>query len=87
MVNFTNEKDGDLNATYYVGVFSISDCVFTINVILERNSSNDIPEIERAVRLYNGVPQKLVRNNFNRLTYLFFRIDKRGNPIEISLVN
>jgi len=56
LVNFTKEKDGKLNMDYYIGVFSISDCVYTINVIVERNESKDVPEIERAVRLWNGVP-------------------------------
>ena len=43
MVNFTKEKDNDLNATYNIGVYAISDSIFTINVILERNLSNNVP--------------------------------------------
>ena len=46
MVNFTRKKDGDLNATYNIGVYSIADCVFTINVIVERYVSGNVPEIE-----------------------------------------
>ena len=49
MVNFTKLKDGNLNGSYYIGVYAISDCAFTINVIVERELGGDVPEIEKAV--------------------------------------
>lgn len=56
LINFTKEKDGKLSMNYYIGVFSISDCVYTINVIVERNEEKEVSATEKAVRLWNGVP-------------------------------
>lgn len=56
MVNFTQEKDGDLNSTYNIGVYSISDCIFTLNVIIERELEEGMHEIEKAIKLHNGIP-------------------------------
>ena len=34
VVNFNNKIDGDLAGNYYIGIYSISECAFTINTYL-----------------------------------------------------
>ena len=38
MVNFSKENDGDLTGNYYIGVYSIAECEFTINTFVIKNT-------------------------------------------------
>ena len=54
MVNYTKSIDGDLTGNYYIGVYSIAECMFTINTFLVRKEGST--EQLQTVTLLNGVP-------------------------------
>ena len=52
MVNYTKEIDGDLAGNYYIGVYSIAECSFTINTFIVKGDGTEL----NAVSLTNGIP-------------------------------
>ena len=51
MVNYTKEIDGDLAGNYYIGVYSIADCTFTINTFIVKESEKKEDKKFKVVKL------------------------------------
>ncbi len=53
LVNFKKEHEGNLKGNYYIGVYSIAECAFTMNTFLIKNKSN---RMNPFINLENGIP-------------------------------
>lgn len=73
--DYFNTPDKNLKATYFISVYAISATMYTLNVILERNTT----DLEHVIRLFNSVPQKTNLKNDEEIAFYEFSVEKNSD--------
>jgi len=79
------EKDSR-NNTFYIATYGLTNADYTINVIIERNSTDDNGEIilEKPTQLFNHLPQKSVFKDTESMAFfdiILPSLDEKKNII------
>ena len=82
LVRYTNDtpSDAPLNSTYYIAVYGMTLATYTINVFIERNSTEN-----HIIRLFDSIPQKYVMPASDEYAYFQFKVPEIKGPIDIML--
>lgn len=73
--DYLNTPDKNLKTTYFISVYAISATMYTLNVILERNTT----DLEHVIRLFNSVPQKTNLKNEEEIAFYEFVVEKNSD--------
>ena len=82
LVRYTKDtpSDAPLNSTYFIAVYGMTLATYTINVFIERNTTDN-----HVIKLYNSIPQKYVMAPSDEYAYFQFKVSEINGPIDIML--